>query len=1302
MADNTTTASAEPSAASQLLQQHHHVVPHPVIVEEIEDEELHKPSASATTSSEVEAKPTWVDPMSAKAAGKQKAQEAPVSRLDTQSHELFPELGGPKSKANTAAAPIWSAKSLANGKTNGSSPANGTPRASAPASGVTTPTGPALHSAPTLNIPGRNVETIFLEPQHVLPRNQLKRPLPDILKDLNRKSRANVNMTTTGNGRLKFEATGPQDIAQQALKDLVYQIGTKQSVKVPIPQSARAHIIGKGGSTIKSLQEKTGARIQLPKVDESQPPVDDDDDGMIDVIVEGNALSAATARDAILKIAGERASNVTTRLKDIPAELYPFIAGPKSALAHKLEEDNGVQVRIPPHPTFSSQVPKAPGPGERPVFVSANNDNPIQLAGERAAVQAARAEIERRVEELRQQLAMDQLSIQRGRHQFIIGERGIPLDQFYENTGCTILLPSDPDDDMVTVIGPQELVAAGVDKAMDLAMNMQCSNIDISRFYRQAPNGASVHARNVTRYLRQRKEIERLEKLYNVHFNTPFSDEGAQPWELYSRDGKNAIRAQSEIKGLVEGHPPARMSSVTVDPFFHSYIRSEVVPRVRQDYRVHLVMPEASDTSAPVLLVYEGESSPDAYQIPRAQPSQSDVTEMQKWLQDASNYILNLVNQQESISSTSIDVPQKFHDKLRKFIKREQGDRSANQIPVRVSNLGTTVTFRGPSSAVESLAEKCRAFVEQEKEDEKERGFTLEFEFPQKFANHLIGKGGSNIRELREKFDVDIQVNDGKVELKGPKAKAEACKTHILALGRQLQDEATHILKIDSKFHRELIGAQGSQINRLQTRYKVLIFFPRSAKSSKDDESVAEGSDAGKPRRQQAPDEVIVRGPKRGADEARDELLSLLQYLKDNSFSATVTVQQKQIPSLIGSGGAVLDELRQATGAKIDIPRDTNDGLVEILIKGTKTQVAAAKKLLEEKKAVYDDTVTKTIDVDRKYHKTLIGSGGSNLKDIVLKAGGSDDRRELARTIQFPKQDDADGVTIKVEGRSDVVDKIIAQIQELVLQRESQVTEIMEVPQEKHRSLIGRGGDIKRGLETQFKVSIDIPRQGSGQTGVKIIGQSADVEKAKAHIQSLVKEQEGETIQVPRAMHHAVSNNGQFFRKLKSDCHVSVDHAGQAIPKKPEAPAATRATGAALPLITDDEEATADVHSWNVVEHTSAEEGDIPWVLRGSPENIEKAKKALEAALEQAKRQTATGYLILPDPKTYRFVIGQGGSKVNTIRKQSGCKITVPRDQAKGEAIEVAGTKDGVEKAKVLILEAVREGVNSIKVAQRE
>lgn len=134
-----------------------------------------------------------------------------------------------------------------------------------------------------------------------------------------------------------------------------------------------------------------------------------------------------------------------------------------------------------------------------------------------------------------------------------------------------------------------------------------------------------------------------------------------------------------------------------------------------------------------------------------------------------------------------------------------------------------------------------------------------------------------------------------------------------------------------------------------------------------------------------------------------------------------------------------------------------------------------------------------------------------------------------------------------------------------------------------------------------------------------------------------------------------------------------------------------------MPLITDDAETTSDAHSWKVVQTAAGEEGEIPWVLRGTPENVTKAKEAIEKALAQAQKNDATGYLVLPDPRTYRFVIGPNGTKVNSIRKQSNCKIQVPRDQAKDEAIEIIGSVEGVEQAKDLILSAVREGLSKAR-----
>lgn len=53
-------------------------------------------------------------------------------------------------------------------------------------------------------------------------------------------------------------------------------------------------------------------------------------------------------------------------------------------------------------------------------------------------------------------------------------------------------------------------------------------------------------------------------------------------------------------------------------------------------------------------------------------------------------------------------------------------------------------------------------------------------------------------------------------------------------------------------------------------------------------------------------------------------------------------------------------------------------GRVEIRVKGTKQQVAEAKKILQQRASEFDATVTKSIDVEKKWHKALIGGGGKS------------------------------------------------------------------------------------------------------------------------------------------------------------------------------------------------------------------------------------------------------------------------------------------------------------------------------------
>lgn len=203
---------------AQKLREMHSKAPH-VTIEDVPDEDGPKPSNSLNSVS-------MASPASATTVADLTKTANSSSAPDTQSHELFPELGASKAKGTTLA-PVWGAKQQVSdkSKTNGTASAAAS-RSSTPASAAATV---SRGSTPSMSIPGRNVESVTLEPQYIIPRGQLKRPIPDIVKDINRKSRANITMATASNGRLRFDATGPQDVAQQALKDLVQQIGTRVS-----------------------------------------------------------------------------------------------------------------------------------------------------------------------------------------------------------------------------------------------------------------------------------------------------------------------------------------------------------------------------------------------------------------------------------------------------------------------------------------------------------------------------------------------------------------------------------------------------------------------------------------------------------------------------------------------------------------------------------------------------------------------------------------------------------------------------------------------------------------------------------------------------------------------------------------------------------------------------------------------------------------------------------------------------------------------------------------------------------------
>lgn len=201
--------------AQKLMQEHDH---HATVEEVVDEEDIAHPPPAA--------KPAADEPLSDKAAGKQKASDAPAPKkaaLNTSSEEAFPALGPVKPRAQAPVAPTWGKKpaSVTSNGVNGgatSSAATGAP-ASLPIG-----RGPAL---PSMNIPGKHTERISFSPNQLTPRQQLKKPVNDIIRDINRRSKAKLEYRSGPGGTVIFESTGPVEAVRQTLKEIANEVGSK-------------------------------------------------------------------------------------------------------------------------------------------------------------------------------------------------------------------------------------------------------------------------------------------------------------------------------------------------------------------------------------------------------------------------------------------------------------------------------------------------------------------------------------------------------------------------------------------------------------------------------------------------------------------------------------------------------------------------------------------------------------------------------------------------------------------------------------------------------------------------------------------------------------------------------------------------------------------------------------------------------------------------------------------------------------------------------------------------------------------
>ncbi|OWZ35904.1 hypothetical protein C349_05122 [Cryptococcus neoformans var. grubii Br795] len=1247
-----------------------------------------------------------------------KVQSAPAP-LDTSSEDAFPSLAAPSapsSKGNVKPAiSMWASKS--------SAVKTGVAKPMAPGGlGRTgTPTAGSHPFAETFSIPANELVQ--------------GKAASDVVKKVQDQTGAIVESSTqmrTGLKTFHVKAADQKKLAQ-AKRMIEGGLRKPVTVQVEVPITTLGTIIGPKGATLKGITDATGAKVDVPRRETlpSYTPKDngsdagsDDEDGepQVSITISGPATGCTDAKDRILSLISHKVSQTSTSIKTIPSAFYTII----STQVSELEQGPGegkvtVKVPIPAVWKALERQAQADAEGEKVVV---DGEAPIKVKGDRENVKAVIDEITKSYDSLVQSFNLKKVSIPKRQHRFLIGSAA---EDILAQTGCVVELPPvDDPSDRVVIRGPPAKLVAAQSLVFEKANAVSVEPLDLVSVFRRTTSDPVTHATNILRYLRASKLKDVSSAYPNVQIFPPFpstvANTGTVIIEIVSEDGEEVSKVVDEITNLAKGILPSAVSIVQVDHLAHSLLVGKKGTRIAQFEKTHnvtVVFPPASEESSNVLLVYTG-------------PADKDV-KLEEVFEGASKDLTELAKEVADIKTEILEVEKKWH----KYIIGQNGSvlnaiiGEDALVSVKVGTSTTkfpstgsedSVTIRGPRNEVDRVTKQIKQVVEDAKNDDIVNGYTVKFDVEKKYVPHLVGQAGAAINKLRETLGVKVNFEDApeketkkgakkvlvNCSIVGRKEPVEEAKKRLIAQIEKLEDETTEVLSIKRAIQPALIGAGGKYAIRLEEKYGVKLSFPRD---SKDKESGAN------------PDQVTIRGGRKGVAAVKAELLEAAAFETESRQEATFKVPSKAVAQIVGKGGATINAIKNDTGAQIDIEREGGeDKQTTITVRGDKQAIAAAKEAVLNVVKEVGDEITVELTIEQKYHRNLIGQGGQNLRDLIASAGGPSEGYKQAGLVTFPKNGDESTDKVRLRGDSKVVKKIQTELEKQVAVLKDTIVIGVVVPATQHATKIGRGGMALQDLQRKTGAVIHFP--GSRQYSsigeienqddlegvsegdiVKVIGTKEVTQKAAELLQ--VTSERGQrsdsrqgratpdlvscSVSIPNKYYHAIAETPNLIRQIRAvGGYLNIPQPAPAKPslKRPEPTSGDDLAAKTARIDLDGDETVPDVQGeWSLVKNfEGADDEKSEWVVRAKEEDLERAVKVLEQALEKARKATHVGYLTGLPRSAFPRIIGSKGATISRMRLETGADIQVGKED---DLITIIGDEESVLQAKDAILSIV-------------
>ncbi|KAI0930260.1 hypothetical protein AcV5_007021 [Taiwanofungus camphoratus] len=1135
--------------------------------------------------------------------------------------------------------------------------------------------------------------------------------LGEVMKQVSIQHKVQLEASTNQKSRqttfyLKADHKKDLDKAKRSLRALLSPIVT---LVLSAPASTIPAIVGPKGATLKQVREQTGVRVDIPRRDSltvsnghvnggshspsrtTTPPSgtvsvsadDEDEEPTIPVTITGPALLAQEAQAKLNDIIASKRSRTTQRVREIPAHVLRFLL-PRRGTFEAAAEGGDVQLTL-------NMVARE-----------------IAVAGDREAVGRVVESIRSAADYFAGEVTQLKLTLPKRQHRLLTGKGA---DEIMAKSRCAVLVPRpEESSEEIDVWGKPTDLSAGVQAVMEKANSAYIHEFPLP--------GPITLSRQLLTYMTRvgyPKTLSAENPGVSVYTPPAVSVSKASVLNVDIVGDKPAVDAAvSQVSALI-GKLIGATKDVQIDWLVHRIINShknaKKIKAFHDAHNVSVFFPPESAEQSSILLVYDPTS-------PSASPS---PVEKAKNLEDVEKELLKMARDAADVKTQTVPVEKKWHDAvvgkdgttlnaiigedktLSIKVGADAGDLSGEDV----------ILVRGVSADVDRAVKEILKIVDDAKNDEIISSFSTEFEIDREYVGRIVGAHGAGVNRLRDSLGVKIDFSDdadekekevgkkkkpahqkSKVKIVGRKENVEEAKKRIITQVDRLADETSEVLKIPHQYHSSLIGQSGKYVIRLEDKYSVKITFPR--------ESAENGE--GRTREALKPDEVLVKGGKKGVAGAKSELLDAVEFEKESNNVVKFTIPARSVARVLGKSGATINEIKDTTGAQIDVDRAEDGSIANITARGTKKAIAEAKTAILSISDQVAEETTASVEVESRFHRTIIGAGGQGLKELIIRCGGPTDSKVQAGLVRFPRQGESSD-EVRLRGEPKLVAKLKAELEKTASTLRDRVVLGVEVPATQHRALIGRGGQHLNDLQNRTGVQVQFPGSRSyHQVGepenaadlvgvdsanlVKVSGPRAACEKAVEELKTQVKPAAPEaviaTITVPLKYYHAVNQQGNLHRTLRS---LGVQVEQSALPQKPAVPPhPTSSAGSSEARIDDPDSAvTTPEVRWQVVpNYQDAEEGESEWTFKARDQaGLDQALKLTREAIEHAEKMSHIGFLTLPDRSTFPRVVGAKGANVARLRNESGADITVSREDS---TIIIVGSENAIESAKEAIL----------------